>query len=68
MAGVKRPDPIAARMRERSADRHRAAAERLREAGLVEGEEAAKRLAREEDAQAAAADDVRASSDNEDEE
>lgn len=42
-------------MHERSADRQRKAAERLREADFSEGEEAAKQVAREEDARAAAA-------------
>ena len=52
-----KPDPITARIHERNADRQRKAAERLRDADLKEGEEAAKRVAREEDARAAAADE-----------
>lgn len=51
-----KPDPIKARSHERAADRQRKAAERLREAGFVKGEEAAKKVARDEDAQAAEAD------------
>lgn len=51
-----KPDPIKARSHERAADRHRKAAERLREAGLVKGEKAAKKVARDEDARAAEAD------------
>ena len=43
-------------MHERAAERHRKAAERLREAGFRDGEEAAKRIAREEDTAAAEAD------------
>jgi hypothetical protein len=59
-----RPDPVTARSHERSADRHRAAAKRLREAGLSDGEEAAKNVAREEDARAAEADADAAGSDD----
>lgn len=55
VSDVDKPDPIAARTHERSAERHRKAAERLRGARLVNGEEAAKRVAREEDERAAAA-------------
>jgi hypothetical protein len=47
------PDPIAARMHERAAERQRRAAERLDDAGMHDGAEAAKRVAREEDAFAA---------------
>jgi hypothetical protein len=53
---MERHDPIKARMHERSADRHRKAAERLRDADLTEAEEAAKRVARDEDTRAAKAD------------
>jgi hypothetical protein len=47
------PDPIAARMHERAAERQRRAAERLDEAGMHDGAEAAKKIAREEEALAA---------------
>jgi hypothetical protein len=50
-----KPDPVTARTHERSAQRHRKAAERLRDAGLLKGEEAAKRVARNEDERAATA-------------
>ena len=49
-------DPASAPIHERAAERFRKAAECLREAGLHEGEEAAKRIAREEEASAARAD------------
>jgi hypothetical protein len=51
---VTKPDPLTARTHERAADRHRKAADRLRDAGFAKGEEAAKQVAREEDAYAAA--------------
>jgi len=54
---VEKPDPIKARMHERAADRHRNAAERLREMGSGEGEEAAKQVAREESARSAQVDE-----------
>jgi hypothetical protein len=50
---VDKPDPVTAHAHERAAERHRRAAERLRDAGLTQGEEAAKRVAREEDERAA---------------
>jgi hypothetical protein len=52
---VDKPDPVTARTHERAAERHRKAAERLRDAGLARGEEAVKRVAREDDERAAAA-------------
>jgi hypothetical protein len=55
VSDVDKPDPVAARKHERAAERHRKVAERLRGAGLEKGEEAAKRVAREEDERAAAA-------------
>lgn len=42
-------DPIAARIHRRNAERHYVAAERLRKLGLVEGERAARKAARDED-------------------
>jgi len=55
VSGVDKSDPVTAHSHERAAERHRKAAERLRDAGLVKGEEAAKRVAREEEARAAEA-------------
>jgi hypothetical protein len=60
---VKEPDPVSARMHERTAQRFRNAAARLRQGGFREGEEVAKRIAREEDARAAETDAPRAKPD-----
>jgi hypothetical protein len=57
VSDVDEPDQIAAHSHERAAERHRKAAERLRDAGLVKGEEAAKRVARDEETRAAEATD-----------
>lgn len=57
MSDVDKPDPVAARTHERAPERHRKAAERLRDAGLAKGEEAAKRVARDEEARAPEATD-----------
>ena len=54
--GVQKADPASASIHERAAERFRKAAERLREAGLHEGGEAAKRIAREEEVSATRAD------------
>ena len=43
------PDPVAARVHRRNAERHYEAAERLRRLGRVEGEQAARELAQRED-------------------